>query len=111
MENICKEHINQVSNDLAQKLISLGSSELTQSSDVIPDWQTAASNLLSTLGMRYAKEVLQELLTKLQAGQLPHFFVVSTIGQLATTNGTTNYHDGWKLYSVPCTCIHKGVMN
>ena len=37
--------------------------------------------------MKYAKQVLQELLTKFQTGQLPHFFVVSTLGQLATSNG------------------------
>ena len=55
--------------------------------DVVPEWQTAASNLLSTLGLKYAKEVMQELLTKFQTGQLPHFFIVSTLGQLATSNG------------------------
>ena len=54
---------------------------------MVPDWQTAASNLLSTLGKKFPKEVLQELLTKFHTGQLPHFFVVSTLGQLATANG------------------------
>ncbi|XP_011410499.2 PREDICTED: maestro heat-like repeat-containing protein family member 1 [Amphimedon queenslandica] len=86
MENICKNHIEDVSNETAMKLISLGSAEMTQSSDVVPEWQTAASNLLSTLGLKYAKEVMQELLTKFQTGQLPHFFIVSTLGQLATSN-------------------------
>ena len=60
--------------------------------DVVPEWQTAASNLLSTLGLKYAKEVMQELLTKFQTGQLPHFFIVSTLGQLATSNGEFVVH-------------------
>ncbi len=55
--------------------------------DVIPEWQTAASSLLSTLGIQYAKLVLQELLTKFKPGATPHFFVVQTLGQLSSSNG------------------------
>lgn len=55
--------------------------------DVVPEWQTAAANLLSSLGIRYAKEVMAELLTKFQPGKLPHYFVVQTLGQLAVSNG------------------------
>ena len=110
MEEVSKEHINSIDTDLAYKMIALGSAELTQThvlslplsvsslfslsfysllsfQEVIPEWQTAASNLLSTLGRRYAKEVMQELLTKFQTGVQPHFFVVQTFGQLATSNG------------------------
>ena len=32
MENICKNHIEEVSNETAMKLILLGSAEMTQSS-------------------------------------------------------------------------------
>jgi hypothetical protein len=31
---------------------------------------------------------MEELLLKFQPGALPHFFVVQTIGNLATANGT-----------------------
>jgi len=86
MEKISKEHIHDISEELAKDLITLGSAELTLIDEVVPDWQTAASSLLSTLGIQHAKIVLQELLTKFQPGRSPHFFVVQTLGQLATSN-------------------------
>lgn len=87
MEKICKGHIESVSDDMASKLIVLGSTELTMSAEVIPDWQGTASQLLSTLGIRHAQLVMKELLTKFQPGGNPHYFVVYTLGMLATANG------------------------
>ena len=55
--------------------------------NIEPEWQSAAANLLSSLGIRYAKDVMSELLTKFQPGKLPHYFVIQTLGQLAVTNG------------------------
>ena len=162
MEKIAKEHIHDISEELAKELIALGSAELTLTDvsppherwvffplctltlpfsfptpqmlppiqlscystpppflslpcnhslspflllpllpsfyffinylhpqqEILPDWQTAASALLSTLGIQHAKLVLQELLTKFKPGCNPHFFVVQTLGQLAVSNGT-----------------------
>ena len=88
MEKVCKGHIESVPEEQAAKLIALGSSELTMSSEVVPEWQGAASQLLSTLGIRYAQLVMKELLIKFQPGGNPHYFVVYTLGLLATSNGT-----------------------
>ena len=90
MEKVSKEHINNLSDDLANKLVSLASAELTMSKDVEPGWQGAASSLLSTLGISHARLVMKELLTKFQPGGNPHFFVVNTLGHLATSNGNCN---------------------
>lgn len=89
MEKICKEHIDELSEELAVKLITLGSRELSLTQDVEPEWQGSAATLLSTLGLRHAQLVMNELLTKFQPGGSPHFFVVKTLGQLATSNGNT----------------------
>lgn len=87
MEKICKAHIESVSEDQAAKLITLASAELTMTTEVTPNWQSAASQLLSTLGIRYAHLVMKELLIKFQPGGNPHYFVVYTLGLLATSNG------------------------
>ena len=87
MEKICKGHIESVSEDMADKLILLGSAELTMSAEVIPDWQKVASQLLSTLGICHARQVMKELLNKFQPGGNPHYFVIYTLGMLATANG------------------------
>ncbi|KAL5467301.1 hypothetical protein EMCRGX_G031509 [Ephydatia muelleri] len=86
MERVTKEHIHSIPESLANELVTLGSAELTAVQDVVPDWQEAASKLLITLGLRYAKLVFQELITKFQPGVIPHYFVLQTLGHLATTN-------------------------
>lgn len=55
--------------------------------EVDPEWQTAASGILVEIGKRYCDEVMGELLQKFQPGVLPHFFVVQTMGNLASSNG------------------------
>ena len=55
--------------------------------DVEPEWQTAASGVLVSLGRKFCNEVMEELLKKFQPGTLPHFFVVQTLANLSTANG------------------------
>ena len=110
MENIVKESSDRITTDLALILIRLGSDELTQTKvsievvtayerqlkillcqqDVVPEWQTAASCLLVSLGRKreFGAQVMDSLLTKFPSGAIPHFFVVQTLGTLAAENGT-----------------------
>lgn len=55
--------------------------------EVVPDWQTAASNLLVATGNKYVTKVMEQLTLHFQPGVLPHFFVVQTMGKLAVANG------------------------
>ncbi|CAL1544099.1 unnamed protein product [Lymnaea stagnalis] len=86
IEKIVKETLDSVDLILATNLIKQASSELTQSKEVSPEWQTAASGVLVALGTKYCNEVMGEMLEKFQPGVLPHFFVVQTIGNLASAN-------------------------
>ena len=56
----------------------------------MPEWQTAASSLLTTLGLRYADKVLAQLMLKFPPGGHPHYFVVRSLGLLAVANGKEN---------------------
>ena len=87
MEKISKSHIEDVGEEMATKLVTLASAELTMTTDVEPEWQGAASQLLSTMGIRHAQLVMKELLTKFQPGGNPHYFVVYCLGMLSTANG------------------------
>ena len=60
--------------------------------DVVPEWQGAASGLLTTLGISHAPAVLQELLKRFQPGTTPHYFVVKTTGDLAMANGNATLY-------------------
>jgi len=53
----------------------------------VPELQAAAGDVLVSCGRHFCNQVMEELLTKFQPGVLPHFFVVETLGNLATANG------------------------
>ncbi|XP_041376876.1 maestro heat-like repeat-containing protein family member 1 [Gigantopelta aegis] len=86
VERIVKEVLDTLDPGLATELIQQAAKELTQSKEVEPDWQTAASGVLVALGAKYCDEVMGELLERFQPGTIPHFFVVQTLGNLAAAN-------------------------
>ncbi|XP_052059790.1 maestro heat-like repeat-containing protein family member 1 isoform X2 [Mytilus californianus] len=86
MERIIKETLSELDPPLAVDVIKQAAMELTVSKEVMPEWQTAASGVLVSLGARFCDEVMDEMLQRFQPGILPHFFVIQTIGNLATSN-------------------------
>ncbi|XP_077982268.1 maestro heat-like repeat-containing protein family member 1 [Glandiceps talaboti] len=86
MERVVRESIGKIKAPLAVDLIKLASEEMTNSKEVVPEWQTAASNLLVALGCNYCNDVMAEMDKKFQPGALPHFFVVQTMANLASAN-------------------------
>lgn len=55
--------------------------------DLVWDWQQAASNVLVAVGKQFISTVMEEMLSKLQPGALPHYFVVRTLANLSVCNG------------------------
>lgn len=55
--------------------------------DIVPEWQTAASNVLVALGTNFSQEVMVEMLQKIIPGTLPHYFVILTMANMAKENG------------------------
>ena len=53
---------------------------------MIPLWQQAASDVLVELGNYQPDIVSNAILPHIQAGQLPQFFVLQTVGSLAEAN-------------------------
>lgn len=78
--------------------------------EVVPDWQSSAATVIVALGTVYGRIVLDELLSKFEAGkvcvsvgvkqiiffvmntsnmfghQVPHYYVIKTLGDFAVTN-------------------------
>lgn len=54
---------------------------------MVPEWQTAASNVLVAMGSDFCTDVMDNLIQKFQPGVLPHFFVVQTMAHMAMENG------------------------
>ncbi|KAM9310205.1 maestro heat-like repeat-containing protein family member 1 isoform 2-T2 [Pholidichthys leucotaenia] len=80
----CK--IEEISSPRIKSIISLASDEMTQSKEVVPDWQQAASNILVAVGSKHISDIMEAILSKFQPGVLPHFFVVQTLANLADSN-------------------------
>ena len=88
MEKICKEKQEEISPEMGTALVKLGIAEMTMSKEVVPEWQEKASALLVSLGRSFCKEIMDFLLERFQPGQIPHFFVIHTMAQLAQVNPT-----------------------
>ncbi|XP_013392835.1 maestro heat-like repeat-containing protein family member 1 isoform X1 [Lingula anatina] len=86
IEKILKETLDELKESLAADLIAQASEELTESKEVVPEWQTAASGVLVAVGKKYCTLVMENLVAKFQPGVMPHFFVVQTMANLATAN-------------------------
>lgn len=53
----------------------------------MPEWQAAASHVLVAVGCQWILESNTELIKRFNPGQLPDFFIVETMGNLAKENG------------------------
>jgi len=96
MERICKDSLDDVPPELMRDLIKAATDEMLSSKEVLPEWQGAASNLLVALGAKYCNDVMELLFNRFQPGVVPHFFIIQTMGNLATENvyGTVPFLKG-----------------
>ena len=72
--------------DVLGACITSAATELTASKDIIPEWQTAASNVLVAAGVHNCKAVMDSILDLFKVGQLPHYFILHTVANLAAEN-------------------------
>ncbi|XP_037022375.2 maestro heat-like repeat-containing protein family member 1 isoform X2 [Artibeus jamaicensis] len=86
METVVSNHISELDKDVARAAVILASNEMTKVKDVVSDWQQAASGVLVAVGKRFVGMVMEELLSKVQPGTLPHCFVVQTLATLSVSN-------------------------
>eukprot|EP01114_Cavostelium_apophysatum_P008329 TRINITY_DN2073_c0_g1_i2.p1 TRINITY_DN2073_c0_g1~~TRINITY_DN2073_c0_g1_i2.p1 ORF type:complete len:513 (-),score=158.15 TRINITY_DN2073_c0_g1_i2:146-1684(-) len=84
--NILEMRKQEIHPNLAQHLIRLAISEMCLEKEVVPDWQGAASNVLVSLASRFPNEILTELMGRYTPGQVPHYFIVKTLGDVISAN-------------------------
>ncbi|CAF2850281.1 unnamed protein product [Rotaria sp. Silwood2] len=85
--------------DTFQSLTRVAVNELTMPKDLIPLWQQAASDVLVEIGKCEPDLVCTALLPHMQAGQLPQFFVLQTVGSLAEANPRGMVHQLRPMFS------------
>lgn len=77
---------NDMEVGLANDLRQLAVKEMSSDKEVVPDLQGAASQVLVSLGMRFPNQVLEELMSRFTPGQLPHYFIMKTLGDFVIAN-------------------------
>ncbi|CAF0851318.1 unnamed protein product [Rotaria sordida] len=85
--------------DTFQSLTRVAINELTMPKDLIPLWQQAASDVLVEIGKCEPDLVCTAILPHMQAGQLPQFFVLQTVGSLAEANPRGMVHQLRPMFS------------
>jgi len=86
MYNILESKKQDVTPGLAVNLVQLAISEMTKDKEVIPDWQQAASSVLVSLATRFPHDILTDLLSRFQPGQIPHYFIMKSLGDVVGIN-------------------------
>ena len=72
--------------DVLKACIDAARSELESSKDIIPEWQTPASNVLVAAGIHDCSTVMKSLLELFKIDHLPHYFILHTVANLAAEN-------------------------
>ncbi|GCB76262.1 hypothetical protein scyTo_0018318 [Scyliorhinus torazame] len=86
MAEIIQKTLDEISEELAQKVIYLAALWTTKSTGVQADSQEAASNLLVTMSFRFMDQVVQLTMENFKEGHLPYVYMVKTLGKMATEN-------------------------
>ncbi|XP_068084667.1 maestro heat-like repeat-containing protein family member 1 [Anabrus simplex] len=86
MEQICNEHLDEITPDAVHKLVEFGVEEMTRSPEYLPDVQMPASGILVALGQKHCIEVMEGVLKCFNPGVVPHYTVMHTMANLASAN-------------------------
>eukprot|EP01129_Flabellula_baltica_P010720 TRINITY_DN4560_c0_g1_i1.p1 TRINITY_DN4560_c0_g1~~TRINITY_DN4560_c0_g1_i1.p1 ORF type:complete len:1619 (+),score=365.55 TRINITY_DN4560_c0_g1_i1:442-5298(+) len=79
-------NMDEIEQELAFEVIDLAIEEMTKDIMVNPDYQTACSEVLICFHSRYPNEIVDKLLELFPTGDIPHYFVLKTIADLASAN-------------------------
>eukprot|EP00792_Barthelona_sp_PAP020_P000439 TRINITY_DN106_c0_g1_i1.p1 TRINITY_DN106_c0_g1~~TRINITY_DN106_c0_g1_i1.p1 ORF type:complete len:1794 (+),score=524.00 TRINITY_DN106_c0_g1_i1:33-5384(+) len=77
----------KINSNLGKNIIVTLCYELTESQSIQSDLQEPCANCLAAFSLMYPTEVMNNILSLVQPGEIPPFFLVYAIGNFAETNG------------------------
>lgn len=86
MKSVVDENRTRISKPLAVAAINMAFAEMVESKDIKADWQNASSDVLVSLGIAHGPAVLDWVLKRMAPGEIPHYFVIKTLGDLAVAD-------------------------
>jgi len=88
VKTIVDDNRPKISKNLAHVAINVAFAEMTESKEIKAEWQTAAADLLVSLGIAHGAAVMDWVLKRMTPGEIPHYFVIKTLGDLAVADRT-----------------------
>lgn len=86
MHDVSEEVRARLSLELASDVVGFAAAEMVASKENQTDWQGAASAILVSLGVKFANPVMDALLGLFKPGNVPPYFVVKCLADLAAAN-------------------------
>jgi len=86
VNTILQEKRESITTELATNCVQLAMEEMVRDKDIIPDLQSAAANVIVSLAPVLPALIMDELLKHWEPGQLPHYFIVKTLGDVVAAN-------------------------
>lgn len=86
IESFVKENSDQLSVNCLDCVIDLCTTEMIKGTEHTPSIQNPCLEILVSAGRFHCTKVMEGLLKQLPAGQVGHFIILHSIGNLATAN-------------------------
>lgn len=83
---LIEEHTDEVTPELALSSVKMAMAQLTLDRDVVPDLQECACSILVSLANLVPDKIIDELMANFTPGQVPHYFIIKTLGDVAIAN-------------------------
>ena len=82
------ERTDDVTRELALFAVRMAMEQLTLDRDVVPDLQEQACSILVALANLVPDKIIDDLMANFTPGQVPHYFIIKTLGDVALANPT-----------------------
>jgi len=86
IKRIMDDKGEEISEETAQSVALMAIEQMTMDNEVIPDLQEAACGVIVSLANHVPELIIQSLMTLFIPGQIPHYFVVKAMGDVAVAN-------------------------
>ncbi len=73
--------------ELGLNLVEFCTREMIATKEDAPDWQQPVSTCLVLLSQHYCNDVIDSLLKCFKPGEMPHYFIVKTMADIAAAQG------------------------
>jgi hypothetical protein len=82
-----REKVCAANRELGLNLVEFATREMVATKEDQPDWQQPVSTVLVLLSQHFCNDVIESLLRCFKPGEMPHYFIVKTMADIAAAQG------------------------